>query len=478
MERVDESWGCDHYPAQITDVQNNTSEIEIYEKDENIPLFKKEPGRNESVDQSSHFENVPDYLKSLEQWVLWKFEARFGQKAKVPYQTNGLRAKSNDLKTWNSFVECLDVLTSGAFDGLGFMLKEGDNLVAIDLDHCIDSSGSVVAEAQEILRMNSTTYVERSPSKDGLHIWCFGKAITTGKKQIEVASRDMKLGLEVYDYTSPRYLTITGDIFQKADLQNNQASLDWLYEKYFADSFAASKEFLLAAGDLDRQKLSSALERIPPDDYATWIQVGMALKTANLNLEVWEEWSRRSNKFGEGICAEKWRTFSGSGVGLGTIFHLARTDSSDAVEIDWASESNFGEVIPFEDPSNLELGSDFLPSWLKLFVDELAASTQTSGSMASIQALSILAACLQQKFCVSPQLDDDYSEPLSLWTVIAMEPGSRKSAVLEALRKPVSDWEFEEQNRLKDEIQRTNMRRDLDLRRIEELKKQASRGDL
>ena len=56
----------------------------------------------------------------------------------------------------------------------------------------------------------------------------------------------------------------------------------------------------------------------------------MALKTdlGDGGLEIWDEWSKTCpEKYAEGVCVEKWRSFTGGGdrpVGLGTLFAIAK----------------------------------------------------------------------------------------------------------------------------------------------------------
>ena len=89
-------------------------------------------------------------------------------------------------------------------------------------------------------------------------------------------------------------------------------------------------------------------------------------------------------------------------------------------------------------------------------------------------ALPVLAACIQKRFEVSPY-GDTYTEPLSLWTLTALPPASRKTAVLDALRKPISEWERDELVRLNPQIERIEDERDIIEARILELKKLASK---
>lgn len=73
----------------------------------------------------------------------------------------------------------------------------------------------------------------------------------------------------------------------------------------------------------DAERVLIALKDIEPERYDDWFKVGMALKSAGFNLQVWEDWSAKSTKYRPGKCAEKWSTFKGTGTGIGTIFYLA-----------------------------------------------------------------------------------------------------------------------------------------------------------
>ena len=65
------------------------------------------------------------------------------------------------------------------------------------------------------------------------------------------------------------------------------------------------------------------LSYIPPDDYDTWIKVGMGLKECGESVSVWDDWSRSSSKYRSGECERRWRSFDSHEVTGGTIYHMA-----------------------------------------------------------------------------------------------------------------------------------------------------------
>jgi hypothetical protein len=262
-------------------------------------------------------ENIPIELQSRPQWVMWRYETRDGKRTKPPRQVNGDHARVNDPSTWTDFNTACGALKHWA--GLGYVFAAEDGLVGIDLDHCVDVvTGEVADWAADILSKFTNTYIEYSPSGEGFHVLCKGKALLTGQRKWKAADGQQH-GIEVYDYRSPRYFTVSGDAFNHVPLSDCQESLEWLYERFYAEK----QEQAPANKELDEEALFDALRSIDSDDYQTWIKVGMALKSGGYPCSVWDDWSAQSPKYRPGDCDRKWRSFKGSGVGVGSIFHLA-----------------------------------------------------------------------------------------------------------------------------------------------------------
>jgi putative DNA primase/helicase len=119
-----------------------------------------------------------------------------------------------------------------------------------------------------------------------------------------------------------------------------------------------------------------------------------------------------------------------------------------------------------------------LPSWAGAMAQAVAESTQTSPTLAVMLTLSVLATVLQRRFEVAPYGDDDdYSEPLALWTLTALGPGNRKTGVINALAAPLVYWEKLERDRMRSEIARVTAARAVGKKRIEKLLKDASNAD-
>lgn len=139
---------------------------------------------------------------------------------------------------------------------------------------------------------------------------------------------------------------------------------------------------------------------------------------------------------------------------------------------EWPDPMIPGATPPPEIPASL------LPSWVGDMALAVADSTQTPPAMAVMLALSVLSTVVQRRWEVVPFGEgDDYTEPLSLWTLTAMPSGARKTAVINALTEPLMHWEKLERDRLRREIVTVNAARAVAKKRIEKLIRDASNAD-
>lgn len=82
---------------------------------------------------------------------------------------------------------------------------------------------------------------------------------------------------------------------------------------------------------------------------------------------------------------------------------------------------------------------DMLPGPIAEMVHALAEATQTDPAMAATSALSALAACAGGNAEI--EIRSGWREPLCLYTATVAEPGERKSAVQQAMIRPILDVE-------------------------------------
>ena len=140
---------------------------------------------------------LPGELTRRPRWVRYS-------DAKVPLTVRGRAASSTNPATWSRYA---DVKSSTAGVGFGFVLN-GDGIVCVDLDGCLDPSGIPNEAAESFLKLAGATYVEISPSGRGLHIW--------GRAQLAAGRCRTVMGTPVEVYPSGRYMTVTGRRFGAA----------------------------------------------------------------------------------------------------------------------------------------------------------------------------------------------------------------------------------------------------------------------
>ena len=163
------------------------------------------------------FANIPEELRALNQWCLWKYEDTGAKKpTKVPYSVDGKLCSVSNSSTWSSFADCFNVFQLGAYDGIGFVFSNHDPYTFIDLDDA--EADELIIQRQLKIYREFDSYSEVSPSGKGLHIIVKGD-VPAGRRRSRI---------EVY--SSLRYATMTGQVYgNKYTINNRQALLDQLW---------------------------------------------------------------------------------------------------------------------------------------------------------------------------------------------------------------------------------------------------------
>lgn len=136
----------------------------------------------------------------------------------------------------------------------------------------------------------------------------------------------------------------------------------------------------------------------------------------------------------------------------------------------WPEPLLFGEIETPEIPCTL------LPGYLGEYCRAVTEAAQTPQGLAVMFGLATVAACLQKRFEVSP-FGDDYTEPLSLWTITALDPGTRKTKVKNDMTAPLVEWEQEKAREMEKDIKRVKTKRDINFKQIEQIKNKAAKPE-
>lgn len=169
------------------------------------------------------FEKIPQELKDLKQWVMWKVEpGKDGKKpTKVPYTIGDRRASTIEPAHWNTFTACRAAYNIGGFSGLGFVFVDNGGYVGVDWDNVRNSSTGKfdTGVRQEILRIGS--YAEISQSGRGAHV------IYRGTKP---GTKCRKGAREMYD--SARFFVMTGNMIEGSSPDVKEADVDAIQDVY------------------------------------------------------------------------------------------------------------------------------------------------------------------------------------------------------------------------------------------------------
>lgn len=183
----------------------------------------------------SSYNNIPHEMRAFRSWIVWRYETNpddpQGKPRKIPYNPmTGRKASVTDPTSWTTFENAIKHLNFPCrivcdpesdpqltgYSGLGFVLSAADPYAFIDLDDS-DNDPTTVARQQHIYSAFDS-YSEMSPGGNGLHVIVKG-SVEKGRRRafIEV-------------YSSERYMTMTGNVYRDAPIQERQELLKNLWD--------------------------------------------------------------------------------------------------------------------------------------------------------------------------------------------------------------------------------------------------------
>lgn len=168
----------------------------------------------------SHYENIPDELTHLEQWVCSRNDT------KLPMRSfENKAASSTNPDTWSDYKTACQSVEDGNYDYIGFVFA-GNGYVGIDIDAGFDEDGFVSSLASDIIR-RCHSYTEISKSGRGFHIILKGNLPFLGKNNLR--------GVEIYK--SSRYFIMTGNVFLDfRNINEDQDAINYIVETYFPET--------------------------------------------------------------------------------------------------------------------------------------------------------------------------------------------------------------------------------------------------
>lgn len=406
---------------------------------------------------------LPRELRGLKQWVCYILKPRDnGKMGKPPASpTTGNPISWTDPKNFLSFDQAVKFLKAnkpGNLAGIGLVFTGKEPFSGVDVDSCIDQGGNLTSQAQEIInRLNS--YTETSPSGKGIRIIGAGK--------LPEGDQGGKHG-DYEAYSAARFLTITGNVFEgRNTIREFSDDLAWFRKTYTIakpkdeSSSRGQQPAMQSSGPLsddDILKITSKAknsEKIQTlmngggdsEGDAALInqfffytkdpmQVERLMRSTNRTRAKWDEKRGKCN-----FLAYEIRRLLGNYKG-GQYEPTARPQGEGFPRIpekpeDWSKTICFLEKITLP-----KFPSDCLPDALRGYVEAVADCRQVPVDLPALLALAVGAAAGARKYRV--YIGESHNEPLNLWTVSALPPGSRKSDTYEDMIKPL----YIEQSRL------------------------------
>lgn len=208
-----------------------------------------------------NWDAIPQELKSLPQWIVWREELRNGIPNKTPYQMNGIEAESDNPKTWTTFDEIKNY-DSEKFSGVGFVFS-GSDMFGIDLDSCIKPDGNLMPWAEAVLK-SCPTYAEVSPSGVGVKLIGYGNLKLEESKTGKTFRKGLKAAVEgknpeIAVWQRKRYFAMTGNVYDNlSEIVDCQVGVTELWSRLFGEKKPSTKDAPINGHATDNVKLAVA----------------------------------------------------------------------------------------------------------------------------------------------------------------------------------------------------------------------------
>ena len=173
----------------------------------------------------NNYDKIPKELKELKQWVCARDDNKIPMRA-----FENLAASSTDKSTWSDFETALNAVNNGLYDYCGFVFREENGYVGIDIDDGFDEDDFITPLGADIIN-HCQSYTEKSRSGRGFHIILKGDLSFKGKNNLK--------GVEIYK--TSRYFILTGNMMFYDSIIENQEAIDYIVDKYFDNEPKISK---------------------------------------------------------------------------------------------------------------------------------------------------------------------------------------------------------------------------------------------
>ena len=183
------------------------------------------PSQSNNVNTSATIADLqclPHRLRAIHRFLHWEHRHIGGRQTKVPIDAStGAPIDATSPAHWMTFSDAVQALRPGI--GLGLALN-GDGLIVIDIDNCVNDAGALTPEAQTVID-RAGSYAEFSPSGKGVHVFVYGALPPEGRR---------RGAYEIYSHG--RFMTLTGNQVPgtPATIAENQDFVHWFHAEHIA----------------------------------------------------------------------------------------------------------------------------------------------------------------------------------------------------------------------------------------------------
>ncbi|MFB6254195.1 MAG: phage/plasmid primase, P4 family [Halobacteriaceae archaeon] len=289
---------------------------------------------------TQNYAGVPAELRDRDQWLLWDGS---NDTPRQPHWRGDFAISWSDPADWHSFDDAVAAADERESWGIGYVMALDNPDVPRGLYGCIDIDGGLTEDGTlqnwvpDIDRFrNANTYIERSPSGNGIHIPFVGHDIPDWWRDGQLRDH------EGVDVLTNKFCTFTGDqIFDSGDAVADVDPVPWLFDAYeviYGDPPQLEADNVDETDDysddfLDPADIEKALNHIDPDcPYPQWRNIGFALHSffdgEATGKELFTDWSRQGQKYdadAERYIDAIWDSASpDAGVSIGTLLYHAK----------------------------------------------------------------------------------------------------------------------------------------------------------
>lgn len=233
-----------------------------------------------------------------------------------------------EIKLWSSWPD----------GGIGIPLGTLNGIIALDFDWDIDGLHA------KILDLIEDSPIKKTGAKGFTAFYRYngeknGKWSKEGQSVIELLSsgRQTVLPATIHPDTKRAYVWLQTETLIDFDLTKLPLLPDDFYERMNELFERGAKPTgptyrpvnnvrTISDGPSDIDRAAKALDYIDPDDYHTWIEVGMCLKVEfkDAGFDLWDSWSSRSTKYRAKDMPHKWQSFHRTDKTIASVFYLAQ----------------------------------------------------------------------------------------------------------------------------------------------------------